>query len=62
MLCVLGPRPIAPPPFNEDEVRGELIDYYSVYHRKPGDPKLIPQLSSHHHPSRQNITRYMRVC
>lgn len=42
-LC-LGPRPIAPPSFNEPQIRQELLEYYHHCHRKPGEPKLIPQL------------------
>ena len=56
-LYFTGPRPTAPPSFDEARARLELLEYYRMNHRKPGDPKLVPQLTQNH-PITQNVPRY----
>lgn len=57
VLCFVEPRPTAPPSFDEARARLELLEYYRLNHRKPGDPKLVPQLTRNH-PITQNVPRY----
>jgi coiled-coil and C2 domain-containing protein 2A len=44
-----SPKPVAPPPFDEEGARQGLVDYYRHSHRRPGYPRLIPHLTHNHH-------------
>ena len=59
-MFTLGPRPEAPPTFNEDQTRSELLDYYRQHYRKPGEPIIIPLLSNNY-PITQQCPRYLQT-
>ena len=43
-FCLPEPRPLAPPTFQVDQAKEELIKRRQNHRRKPGEPRLVPEL------------------